>query len=164
MSDADFGQLLAGAREMQAKLEALQGELARRRIEGSAGGGMVRVVVDGQLRVHELQIDPKMLETGDREMLQDLCIAAVNAALTSAQRTAQEELQRATGPSCDRRVVGNPMALMSSTCSTSQVPRRCSCPMLAAAPCGDSKSPTAVFTRCTPKARTASTSRPRRRR
>ena len=97
MSNPDFGQLLSGAREMQAKLAEAQDALAKRRIEGSAGGGMVRAVVDGQLRIHELHIEPQMLETGDREMLQDLCIAAVNAALTSAQRTAQEELQRATG-------------------------------------------------------------------
>ena len=96
MSSSDLGQLLAGAREVQVKLEELQRELAKRRIEGSAGGGMVRVVVDGQLHVHKLEIEPQMLETGDLEMLQDLCIAAVNAALTLAQRTAQEEMKRVT--------------------------------------------------------------------
>lgn len=97
MSTPDLGQLLAGAKEMQTKLGEVQQGLANRRIEGTAGGGMVRAVVDGQLRVHELHIEPQMLETGDREMLEDLCVAAVNAALTSAQQVAQEELQRAAG-------------------------------------------------------------------
>jgi len=97
MSTPDLGQLLAGAREMQTKLGEVQQELANRRIEGTSGGGMVRAVVDGQQRVHELHIEPAMLETGDREMLEDLCVAAVNAALTSAQQVAQEELQRAAG-------------------------------------------------------------------
>ena len=97
MSAPDLGKLLAGAREMQAKLAEVQAELANRRIEGSSGGGMVRAIVDGQLRVHDITIEPQMLETGDREMLQDLCVAAVNAALTNAQRVAQEELQRVTG-------------------------------------------------------------------
>ena len=97
MSTPDLGELLAGAREMQSKLGEVQEGLAQRRIEGTSGGGMVRAVVDGQLRVHELHIEPRMLETGDREMLEDLCVAAVNAALASAQQVAQEELQRATG-------------------------------------------------------------------
>jgi len=97
MSTPDIGQLLAGAREMQTKMQEVQQGLANRRVEGTAGGGMVRAIVDGQLRVHQIHIEPQMLETGDREMLEDLCVAAVNAALTSAQQVAQEEMQRAAG-------------------------------------------------------------------
>ena len=97
MSTPDIGKLLSGAIEMQSKLAAVQASLATRRIEGTAGGGMVRAIVDGQMRVIDIQIEPQMVETGDTDMLGDLCAAAVNAALTNAQRIAQEEMQKATG-------------------------------------------------------------------
>lgn len=92
----DLSELMAKAQEAQAKLASLQRELATRRIEGSAGGGMVRAEVSGALRVLKIEIEPTLLETGDREMLQDLTAAAVNAALGNAQRMLQEEMQRAS--------------------------------------------------------------------
>jgi hypothetical protein len=93
---ADLERLLEKAREAQQRLQALQQDLARRRVEGSAGGGMVRAVASGELRILELHIEPALLETGDLAMLQDLTAAAVNAALTSAQRMIQEEMQKAS--------------------------------------------------------------------
>ena len=56
---------------------------------------MVTAVVTGALRVHEVRIEPALLERGDRDMLQDLVAAALNAALANAQSQVQEELQRA---------------------------------------------------------------------
>ena len=97
MSQPDLGALLAQAQQMQAKMAELQRDLARRRVEGSAGGGMVRAVVSGELRVLELHVEPDLIASGDRNMLQDLCAAAVNAALTNAQRLMQEEIQRVSG-------------------------------------------------------------------
>ena len=67
-----------------------------RRVEGSAGGGMVRAEVSGALRVLAISIEPALLATGDREMLQDLTAAAVNAAIANAQRLVQEEMQKAS--------------------------------------------------------------------
>ncbi len=96
MKPEDLGRLMEQAREVQSRLAALQQELATRRFAGSAGGGMVRAVATGGLRIVELRIEPSLLASGDREMLQDLTAAAVNAALTSAQATVQEELQRAS--------------------------------------------------------------------
>jgi DNA-binding YbaB/EbfC family protein len=95
MSAPDLGALLRRAQEVQERMAALQRELARRRIEGTAGAGMVRAVVTGELRVLEIEIDPQLLASGDRSMLQDLIAAAVNTALSQAQRIVQEELQRA---------------------------------------------------------------------
>ena len=92
----DLGRLLEKAREAQVRLQALQRELARRRVEGTAGGGMVTAVASGELRLLELRIEPALIESGDRAMLQDLCTAAVNAALANAQRMIQEEMQRAS--------------------------------------------------------------------
>ena len=92
----DLAQLFAKAQEAQAKLAELQQKLAARRVEGSAGGGMVRAEVSGALRVLGVTIEPALFETGDREMIQDLTAAAINAAITNAQRLMQEEMQKAS--------------------------------------------------------------------
>ncbi len=97
MSEPEFGQLVAQAREMQTRLAELQRDLARRRVEGTSGGGMVTAVATGELRILEIRIEPSLLEAGDRSMIQDLTAAAVNVALTNAQRMIQEELQQASG-------------------------------------------------------------------
>lgn len=96
MSQPDLSALLARAREAQEKLQEVQRDLAARRVEGDAGGGMVTAVVSGALRVLEVRIEPQLLESGDREMLQDLVAAAVNAALTNAQELIQREMQAAS--------------------------------------------------------------------
>ena len=95
MNPQDLGRLMERAREVQTRLASLQEELAVRRFEGAAGGGMVTAVVSGALRVLEVRIEPSLLESGDREMLQDLTAAALNAALHHAQTSVQAELQRA---------------------------------------------------------------------
>ena len=97
MSQPDLGELMAKAQQVQSKLAAIQQELAVRRVEGSAGGGMVKVIATGALRILEIQIEPSLLESGDRSMLQDLTAAACNAALANAQQMMQDELQRAAG-------------------------------------------------------------------
>lgn len=96
MNPDDVKQLMARAQEAQAKLADLQRELSARRVVGEAGGGMVRVEANGALRIVGLSIEPSLLASGDRGMIEDLCAAAVNAALTAAQRMVQEEMQRAS--------------------------------------------------------------------
>lgn len=96
MSQPDLGALMAKAQEVQAKLAQVQADLARRRVEGSAGGGMVVAVATGALRVLEIRIEPSLWESGDRAMIQDLTAAAVNAAFTNAQKMIQEEMARAS--------------------------------------------------------------------
>ena len=78
-SAPDLGALMERAKEMQEKLGSLQRELAMRSVEGSAGGGLVRVTMMGDLRVQRVEIDPSL--SGDHDMLQDLVAAAVNAAI-----------------------------------------------------------------------------------
>lgn len=94
MSQPDFRQLMEKAQEMQARLATAQRELARRRVEASAGGGMVTAVATGELRIAEIRIEPGVYDSGDRALLQDLILAAVNAALARAQEMMQQELQR----------------------------------------------------------------------
>jgi DNA-binding YbaB/EbfC family protein len=96
MSQPNLSELFEKAREAQSKLQELQNELALRRIEGTAGGGMVTVIVSGALRVLEIRIEESLLEASDLPMIQDLTAAAVNAALANAQQMIQQEMQRAS--------------------------------------------------------------------
>ncbi len=98
MSGFDLEQLFAKAQAMQGEMAKMQSELATRTVEGSAGGGMVTAVATGNLRIQEVRIEPSLLDDGDAGMLQDLIAAAVNAALTNAQRMVQEEIQKNAGP------------------------------------------------------------------
>lgn len=97
MSQPDWNDLVKKAQEMQTRVAEAQREIARRSVEGSAGGGMVTAVATGELRIREIRIEPSLVEGGDLAMLQDLVAAAVNAALAAAQKMIQEELQRAAG-------------------------------------------------------------------
>jgi DNA-binding protein YbaB len=72
----------------------LQAELAGMRFEASAGGGMVTAVASGDLKIVEIRIEDAVFAGGDRGLVQDLTAAAVNAALATAQRHAQEQVQK----------------------------------------------------------------------
>ena len=82
------------AQEMQSKMGELQAELAARRFEASAGGGMVSAAVSGGLRVLSVEIEPGLIADNDRSMIQDLTAAAVNAALTKAQEAVAAEMAK----------------------------------------------------------------------
>ena len=93
----DFGGLLEQAKQLQERLTSVQHEVASRTAEGRAGGGMVTVVVNGRLEVVRVHIDPSLFETPDREMLQDLVVAAMNDGIRAAQQLVAEEMQKVTG-------------------------------------------------------------------
>ncbi|MEH7119687.1 YbaB/EbfC family nucleoid-associated protein [Neobacillus vireti] len=71
--------------KMQKKMAEAQEELGQQKIEGTAGGGMVTVVVTGHKEVVDVQIKPEAVDPDDVEMLQDLVLAAVNDALKKAE-------------------------------------------------------------------------------
>lgn len=96
MSLADFGNIMKQAQQLQERLAQVQDAVARRTVEASAGGGMVRVVVNGKHEVLTLTLDPAVLGE-DVELLQDLVIAAVNEGIRSAQKMVAEEMTKATG-------------------------------------------------------------------
>jgi DNA-binding YbaB/EbfC family protein len=85
------------AQEMQAKMSQVQEELARKTVEASSGGGMVKVVVNGQLVVSSVKIDPSVVNPQEMEMLEDLVLAAVNEGLRRAREMAAEEMSKVTG-------------------------------------------------------------------
>ena len=92
-----MGQLFRQAQAMRERLEALQQEVGARVVEASAGGGMVTARVNGKLEVLGVAIDPQVFEGGDREMLQDLIVAALNEALRRAQEMMASEVAKLTG-------------------------------------------------------------------
>ena len=97
MANFDLGGLLKQAQALQERLASAQEDLAKRTVEGSAGGGMVTVVVNGRLEVLSVRIEPTLLERPDAEMLQDLVVAAVNSAISAAQRMMGEEMGKLSG-------------------------------------------------------------------
>lgn len=85
------------AQQMQAGIERVQVELATATVEGTAGGGAVRVVVTGKQKVVSVTIDPEVATAGDVDILQDLIVAATNDALREARELAEQKLGAVTG-------------------------------------------------------------------
>ena len=90
-------QLMKQAQKMQEQLAVAQQELASRRFEGTAGGGVVTAVVAGAQELLEVEIDPSVVDPDDTEMLQDLIVAAVNQAMKAAVDAAGDQLGGLTG-------------------------------------------------------------------
>jgi DNA-binding YbaB/EbfC family protein len=90
-------QMLKQVQKMQQDMIAAQESLKDERVEASAGGGMVSVVVSGDGVVKEIRIDPEAIDPDDPEMLSDLVLAAVNEGLRSAQELAASKLGGLTG-------------------------------------------------------------------
>jgi DNA-binding YbaB/EbfC family protein len=93
----NFGNMMKQAQKMQAKMAEMQEQLKTETLEASAGGGMVRVVITGDMQVKELHIDPAAIDPDDVEMLQDMIAAAVNEAIRSAQELASRRMGEITG-------------------------------------------------------------------
>lgn len=88
---------MAKAREMQEKMRAMQEELGRRQVSADAGGGMVTAIVNGRLEVVKVRIDQTKVDVNDTEMLEDLIVAAINAAQVKAADMMKQEMQKAAG-------------------------------------------------------------------
>ena len=89
MNFQQMQQVMQQAQQMQ---ERLQKQMAELRVEATAGGGMVTVVINGAKQLQSIRIDPEVVSSADVEMLQDLIVAAVN----DAQRKADDEMKQKT--------------------------------------------------------------------
>jgi hypothetical protein len=87
-----FGDLLSQAMEMQQQVMAAQAEAADTEVEGSAGGGVVRVVVTGAMEFRSVHIDPAAVDPDDVTMLQDLVLAALHDAVDQINRLQEQSL------------------------------------------------------------------------
>jgi len=92
----DLSSLLQQAQAMQEKLKQMQEEVAAKTVEADAGGGMVRAVADGSMRLRRVEVEPALLTASDKEMVQDLIVVAVNEALRRAQDLVTQEMGKLT--------------------------------------------------------------------
>jgi DNA-binding YbaB/EbfC family protein len=93
----NLGQMMRQAQEMQAKMAQVQDSLGRVEITGASGGGMVEVTLNGKGEMRGLTIDPTLMEPAEREVLEDLIVAAHNDAKTKVERHVAEEMSKLTG-------------------------------------------------------------------
>ncbi len=94
---SNITEILKQAQTLQSKLSELSAEAEQKTVEASSGGGMVTAVVNGKLQLVKLRIEPQVATGGDREMLEDLVVAAVNEAIRKAQQMMAEAMTRVTG-------------------------------------------------------------------
>ena len=92
-----MNNLLKQAQEMQSRMAKIQEELAQKTVDGSAGGGMVRVTVNGQLALTSIKIDPTVINSEEKDMLEDLIMAAINDGMRKARDMASTEMSKITG-------------------------------------------------------------------
>ncbi|HLZ19652.1 MAG TPA: YbaB/EbfC family nucleoid-associated protein [Smithellaceae bacterium] len=93
----NIGNIMKQAKKMQEKISHLQQELETKTVEAQAGGGMVRVVVNGKFEIVSLKIEKDVVNPEDVEMLQDLIAAAVNEGVRKSQEMASSEMSKITG-------------------------------------------------------------------
>jgi DNA-binding YbaB/EbfC family protein len=93
----NMNKMLQQVQKMQQDMVAAQEQLKNETVEASAGGGMVKVVVSGDLEIKSITIDAAAIDPDDPELLQDMVLAAVNEGLRSAQELAASKMGGLTG-------------------------------------------------------------------
>lgn len=93
----NINELVRQAGLMQNKIANLQREMGDRTIEATSGGGMVKVIANCKQDIKSIEIDPKVIESGDIEMIQDLILTAVNEAIRISRNTMEKEISAITG-------------------------------------------------------------------
>jgi nucleoid-associated protein EbfC len=93
----DMGQLMKQVQQMQAEMAKAQEELKSETVDASAGGGMVKVTMTGDMALREITISPEAIDPEDPELLQDMVTAAVNEAIRAAQELASNKLGGISG-------------------------------------------------------------------
>ncbi|HEY7365449.1 MAG TPA: YbaB/EbfC family nucleoid-associated protein [Methylomirabilota bacterium] len=92
-----FGNLMKEAQRLQQQMQELQEQVAQKKVQATAGGGMVTVEVNGRQEVLAIKIDPEVINRDDPQMLEDLVLAACNEALRKSRELVQQELGKLTG-------------------------------------------------------------------
>jgi len=94
---ADFLGMMKQAAQLQSKMKAMQDELEQTEVEGLAGGGLVVARMTAKMEVKAIKIDPSLIKPEDREMIEDLIVAALNDARRKAEAAVQEKMKALTG-------------------------------------------------------------------
>ena len=87
-----FGDIMKQAQKLQKQMLEIQKEIGEKTVEGSSGGGMVKVTANGRQEILEVKIDPEVVDPEDIELLEDLVLAAVNNAMEKAKDMMEEEM------------------------------------------------------------------------
>ena len=93
----NMNNMMKQMQKMQKKMEELQAEIDAKELESTAGGGAIKVVVNGKRELLRIEIDPSVVDPEDVEMLQDLVLAAVNEGLRKAEEYSANEMKKLTG-------------------------------------------------------------------
>ncbi|MGM9645197.1 MAG: YbaB/EbfC family nucleoid-associated protein [Eubacteriales bacterium] len=93
-----MNEMLRQAQKMQEDMQAKQAELEAREYDISAGGGAVKVKINGKREILSIDISPEIVDPDDIETLSDIIVAAVNEAIKKVNSTSDEEMQKITGP------------------------------------------------------------------
>jgi nucleoid-associated protein EbfC len=94
VAEIDLSALMQQAQQLQTRMKEMQEAAATKTVEAQAGGGMVRVTVDGTMRVRKIEIDAALVGANDKSMLQDLILVAVNDGIARAQKMLADEMGR----------------------------------------------------------------------
>jgi nucleoid-associated protein EbfC len=97
MALGDLMGMMKQAKELQEKMQALQEAVAAMEVEGTAGGGMVSVVMTGKSEMKRLRIDPSLLRPEEAGIVEDLIVAAVNDARAKAEAVLADKMREMTG-------------------------------------------------------------------
>jgi DNA-binding YbaB/EbfC family protein len=97
MAFGDFMGMMKKARELQSRMEELQAEAVAAEVTGTAGGGLVTVVMNGRSEVKRVAIDPSLMKAEEREILEDLIVAAHNDARAKAEALIADKMRAMTG-------------------------------------------------------------------
>ncbi|GAB4517469.1 MAG: YbaB/EbfC family nucleoid-associated protein [Parvularculaceae bacterium] len=92
----DIGDLMKQAAGLQQKMQDMQAQLEKLEVEGAAGGGLVKCVVTGKGTAKSFAVDPSLMREEEREVLEDLIVAAFNDAKAKAEHQAQTQMQEMT--------------------------------------------------------------------
>ena len=93
----NLGQMMKQAQEMQSRMAEMQKRLETEEITGQSGGGMVRVTLTGKGEARRISIDPKIVDASEKEVLEDLIVAAINDARAKVDARLSEEMGKLTG-------------------------------------------------------------------
>lgn len=89
--------MMKQAQQIQTKIQAIQEELANKKVEAESGGGMVKVVANGKGEILSIQIEKELMKQDDKDILEDLILVAVNEGLRRSQELNASELSKVTG-------------------------------------------------------------------
>ncbi|HEX9420516.1 MAG TPA: YbaB/EbfC family nucleoid-associated protein [Methylomirabilota bacterium] len=91
-----FGNIMKEAQKLQQQMEALQAEVGKKKVQATAGGGMVTVEANGKQEILSIKIDREVINPEDAQMLEDLVLAACNEALRQSREMVQAEMGKLT--------------------------------------------------------------------